>query len=351
MNSEQTQKESIRTDGAEAGKNHIITWLYAEKEGEESSYPQVGMLSSSPAFLAVYWKCVYVFFRTALESQPKETRYLFFTNLTELPTDLNGVDFNAFFQESGIKVIHRELSKKTPVNWYGSWRNQLYVFDILDAIKDSDGNFMILDSDIVFRKDVTPVFEEISRNGVLEYIMEYDSYNDDKLINGITTKQMREIYAGIYNEYPDDLLYGGGEFIGLTGEFVNRILGEFPFLWEKNYRLFEEGKPKLNEEAHLLSVLYYRCGRQNNLARSCIKRMWSTVRYDTLSHEDLELPIWHLPAEKKYALAGMFNRLRNGKTVSASMAFLERALGIRLPYPLRILRRAVCRVFAKLLKK
>ena len=47
------------------------TWLYAEREGEESVYPQVGGRSSSTWFQAVYWRCVAIFFASAARTRSR----------------------------------------------------------------------------------------------------------------------------------------------------------------------------------------------------------------------------------------------------------------------------------------
>ena len=114
------------------------------------------------------------------------------------------------------------------------------------------------------------------------------------------------------------LSYYGGEFIGVTAEIADKLTDEFTFLWNENYRRYEQKKTKLNEEAHFLSFLYYRLGVHNDRANQYIRRMWTAMKCDTIQQGDFKLPIWHLPAEKKFGFDKMFAWFRKHKSCSES---------------------------------
>lgn len=136
-------------------RNYIITWFYAESKGDESFYPSVGGNTSSPEFQEVYWKCVYDFYYSALLTQHNDnTGYLFFTNVPTVSADIDGVDIRQFFSDNGIETVRLELTNKTPADWYGAWRNQFYLFDVLNHLKDIEGSHLILDSDCLIMKDL-----------------------------------------------------------------------------------------------------------------------------------------------------------------------------------------------------
>mgnify|MGYP007028596135 CR=1 FL=1 len=44
-------------------------------------------------------------------------------------------------------------------------------------------------------------------------------------------------------------------------------------------------------------------------ARSVIKRIWTSPRFNTAAPGDERLPLWHLPAEKRYGLADLYRAL------------------------------------------
>ena len=176
--------------------NYLITWFYGESKDNESFYPSVGGNTSSPEFHQVYWKCIYDFYRSAILTNEAEISYKFFTNVPNIPTEIDGVNLQLFFDSNGVEVTRLELSKKTPPDWYGAWRNQLYEFDILKELSKVPGNcYLILDSDILIRKKMTPVFDEIKENGAICYECGYGLSNG---INGISIVQMRSLYDEIY---------------------------------------------------------------------------------------------------------------------------------------------------------
>lgn len=182
--------------------NYLITWFYAEKKEDESFYPSVGGNTSSPEYQKVYWRCVYDFYRTAQLTQKKSNvKYLFFTNVPNIPTDIDGLNLARFFVDTGVKVQQLELTNRTPKDWYGAWRNQFYLFDVLKYLENSCvGNFLILDSDIFVTQDLSDVFRDIEKNQIIAYDC---GYKEDVSINGISIQQMRQLYS--------DFSVGGGQ--------------------------------------------------------------------------------------------------------------------------------------------
>lgn len=307
--------------------NTIITWFYAEHKGDESFYPSVGGNTSSPEFQKVYWRCVYAFYQSALLTQPKETKYMFFTNVPNLPTELDGVNISDFMEKNKIEVCRRELSNRTPKDWHNEWRNQFYVFDVLEALQEMEGNFLILDSDILLRKSLAPLFDAVEQEGIVTY--DCKDFDDDHHINGPSNRQMRELYAEYYGEPAESLRYKGGEFIGINHRMIAPVLEEYRRLWKLNYRHYEEKKTKLNEEAHFLTLIYHRLGITNTIANQYTRRMWSSLRYDNIQPQDAELAIWHLPGEKKYGFRVMFNWFRKNKfTEQKYQRKVSRVMGI-----------------------
>jgi hypothetical protein len=114
--------ESPDRETAPEGELYVCTWLYAESQGDESSYPQVRGRPSSEAFQAIYWRCVAVFFGTSVRQQ-HDVRHLLFTNVETIPT-VDGVDVGALLERLGVEIVRRPLEHATPTHHYPEWRNQ-----------------------------------------------------------------------------------------------------------------------------------------------------------------------------------------------------------------------------------
>ncbi len=329
-------------------KNHIVTWFYGEHKGNESSYPSVGSNTTELSFQVVYWKCVYDFFVTAFLTQ-KNTEYWLFTNVKAFPGPdlMDGVDLTAFFTEHGVHVVDQELSAETPKDWYGEWRNQFYVYDILRYMyQNVSGNIIVLDSDILFRKDLTPLFEDIEAYGAVTYPV---NAPDDEIKNGTSNNQMTELYEKYYGVKPENTVrYRGGEFIAVTRDTAEAVVHEFEYLWPLNYAQYEAGDIKLTEEAHFFSVICAHLGITNTLGEKYIRRIWTAVKFDTVRPGDEDLAVWHLPAEKKYGFEKLYQWLKETpRTQQEYLTYVSKVMMIPGSRTVRKLRRGMKRLFVK----
>lgn len=291
--------------------NYISTWLYIEDKKDKSYYPQVGGTTANKNIQDIYWKCIFSFFHSSLKFN-KNTRHLFFTNkdIEDIKKiQIDNIHLYDFFYENNIDIVKIELSNKTPEDWFGAWRNQFYLFDILNYIKlnfSEEDSFLILDSDCVFTKNIDDLFEETVKYGNLCLKLDYE---DDYNINGISQNQMTEIYNEIFKRNDNNLRYYGGELFAANYKSIYNITNEFNNLWELNFKRYNNKQLKLNEEAHFLSCLYKKLNIENQYANKFIKRMWTSFRYNNIDVEDENLAIWHLPAEKRTGFVYLFDVL------------------------------------------
>lgn len=296
--------------------NYICTWIYLDSPEEQSEYPQVGKASHTEAFQLIYWRCVAVFFALSTEHNP-QSRHLLFTN--KRPEDfprIDGFDLRAFLQEKKVDVVTLPLRWQTPPGYFGRWRNQFYIFDILeffenhfDTTKTDDKlepAFVVLDSDCLINRPLDALFESIHRHGLLALTM---PYAPDADINGISRQGMRAVYAGLDGGQDPgfDPAYFGGEIFAATLPAVRKINALAPSVWHQMLERFRMGLPKFNEEAHLLSYCYYKTGGLGAL-EPFIKRMWTAPHYNNVQAPDQNLPIWHLPSEKTGGIALLFRQ-------------------------------------------
>lgn len=302
--------------------NYIITWFYRESADEASFYPQMGQRGDSALVHSVYMQIQVPFFRTFRHYNPA-ARLLFFTNLRRdaLPRFLLGL-----FDELGVETVTLPYERRPPKGWYGAWQNQFYLYDILGWMggrMKADDALLVCDADCLCRTPLDGLFDEIRKQGsaLYEFITDRSA-----TINGITLPEMEAFYSACYGPPPrSPLAYYGGEFIGLRGDSVCRINEAYAGLWAFNLARADRREPKLNEEAHVLSVLAERLDLRNAVANRYVKRMWTSPQFNNVRPEDERLAVWHLPYEKKRGLYRLFRLLEKQKGLGDEERFWHRA--------------------------
>lgn len=302
--------------------DYIATWFYRESADEASFYPQMGQRGDSALVHSVYMQIQVPFFRTFRHYNPK-ARLLFFTNLRRegLPRFLLGL-----FDELGVETVTLPYERRPPKGWYGAWQNQFYLYDILGWMggrMKADDALLVCDADCLCRTPLDGLFDEIRKQGsaLYEFITDRSA-----TINGITLPEMEAFYTDCYGTPPrSPLAYYGGEFIGLRGDSVCRINEAYAGLWTFNLARADRREPKLNEEAHVLSVFAERLDLRNAVANRYVKRMWTSPQFNNVCPEDERLAVWHLPYEKKRGLYRLFRLLEKQGGLGDEERFWHRA--------------------------
>ena len=301
--------------------HYIASWFYYESSCEASYYPQMGRRGDSPLAHSVYMQIQVPFFVTFQHYNP-ETRLLFFTNLEQLPNFLVEL-----FHHLHVEIVTLPYRCAPPKGWYHSWANQFYLYDILqymeNRLKEND-TFTIIDADCICQRSLVPFFEQVVQTGSGLYANDMsDNWQSSDLNQG----QMTEIYRSFYGKEPSQkLFYYGGEFISLRGDKVKEVNKAYTPLWQYNLQLFEEQKPKLNQEALMFSVLAEHLQIRNSIGNAYIKRIWTSPKVNNCRLEDKQLAIWHLPYEKRRGLHYLYNDLkRSGYKIADEQAFWRNA--------------------------
>lgn len=326
--------------------NYICTWLCADVKGEESIYPQTGEKSSGQKHQNIYWRCLVLFYATSKRFNKTE-KHLLFTNVNILPV-VDGKSVKTMLEEMGVEVIFTDFKYKTPKGYFDLFQNQFYEFSILEYIVKNNNNqedqYLILDSDCIFTKAAGELFTEATlNNGFLSF---EDACTTELVIHGLSRVDMKHLYEDLsgkpVNEIPG---YHLGEFFLASVSNINRLFIGFLELWPELMRRYEMGLPKFNEEAQTLSYLYYKNDFKASKRTDLLKRIWTNpVFYRNVEKTDPEVTIWHLPSEKTYGLARLYETLINGtKDFGFSLAdatfldILKTTLGIPyLTLPMRV---------------
>ena len=288
---------------------YVSTWFCLDEKDDESNYSQMKSMgkSSSFKFQSVYWKNIYVFYFTFKKYNPT-VKFLFFSNVA-IPEYLEGFPLKSALEKLGVVEVHVPFNYKTPKDYYGSWRNQFFEFSIFEKVSavilEKDSLFMLLDSDCVCVKNIQPLIDLTAKKGYSVY--KFDHTPTDN-INGITRVDMKHIFENLLGEKIERLPeYYGGEYFFMNIERIEKIVQDFKALWPKLLELNKNNLPKFNEEAHVLSYIFYKNGWIENLANDYIRRIWTQpFIFRDVSIQDEHLSIWHLPHEKKYGILNLF---------------------------------------------
>lgn len=293
--------------------NIISTWIYLDSAEESSEYPQVGKASHLLDFQQVYWRCVAVFFELSVQNNP-DCRHILFSNAGAdgLPK-VDGLDLTELLKRLNVELVTLPLTWQAPKGWHGKWRNQFYVFDILAHVAENEGDgfdektaLLVLDSDCMINRPLDKLFGEIRKYGLMALPMGFD---EDYNINGLTRKDMRQLFGELDGKMPDGLPeYCGGEIFAATMPTVKAIHAMAPEIWQEMNLRFAEGRAKFNEEAHFLSYCYHKLGGYADVG-GFVRRIWTSAKFTNVRDEDFDLPIWHLPAEKTGGIALIFKFL------------------------------------------
>lgn len=301
--------------------SYIATWFYKESAGEASYYPQAGRRGDSALTHSIYMQILVPFFTTFRHYNP-QSRLLFFTNAGQLPGYVE-----ALCNRLGVETVRLDYRCAPPRGWYGAWRNQFYLYDILRYMEGrmrGDDVLLVCDADCLCRHPLEPLFAETAAQGSALY--EMHQYRRDERINGLSLEQMEELYADCYGAAPSRPLdYYGGEFIALRGDALQRVNEAYRPLWQYNLQRFEQGLPKLNEEALFFSVLAERLHLRNDTANRYVKRLWTAPRFNNVEPGDEQLAVWHLPYEKKRGLYRLYRLLQRHPDMRDEAGFWKKA--------------------------
>lgn len=290
--------------------NHICTWFCADAPGEESLFPQTGIKSSDVAHREIYWKCIVVFFIVSKRFNPEE-KHVFFTNVDELPV-VEGLSITGFFQDLDVEVVNTPFNMRFPKGYYNAFQNQFYLFsifgDIIARNKNKQDRYLILDCDCVFTRSAKEAFEVAASSGFMSFSI---PFAPDRSIHGLSRNEMKEVFEDLLgreiNEVPE---YFMGEFFLADVGNIEKLYRDFKELRPDLIRRHKEGLKKFNEEAQTLSFLYYKNGLKVCRENHFIKRIWTNpLFYRNVNPTDKDLMIWHMPAEKCFGFASLFDWL------------------------------------------
>ena len=108
--------------------------------------------------------------------------------------------WNDYSRSYGLRLLPCLYLCIPPKGWYGAWRNQFYLYDILRYMEkrmQADDTLLICDADCLCMRPLEQLFSDTRKYGSALYDA---SDRPDLSVNGITLKEMTDIYNDCYVE-------------------------------------------------------------------------------------------------------------------------------------------------------
>jgi hypothetical protein len=282
----------------------LATGFVVDAPDQGTTFPSAGGSSADPRVQAVYWRCLTALFASARITNPAQ-RLALFCNVA--PPLVDGVDLARVLDQYGVELRLVPLTARLPQGRTAVWGNVLYFFDILSALEGEpdDLRFALVDSDVLVTAPLDPLWRLLGNAAFAGYVVETAP---DEPVNGMTRRELAAAASGLSGRDLAQLPHYGGELFATTiGAWkANRAL--FARLLEQASSRSGPAAGVLTEE-HMFSIAFALLDQPVADARHVIKRIWTSPRHSTVRAGDELLPIWHLPAEKRYGLADLFHWL------------------------------------------
>ena len=317
----------------------LATGFVVDRPGEGSVFPSAGGNSADPKVQAIYWRCIAVLFASARITNPALPLALF-TNA--VPPKVDGIDLGRLFDRLEVQVRHVPLTARLDQSKTPMWGNVLYFLDILESVAASaqaNQHFALLDSDVVVTAPLDPLFDRLDDCDFIGYAVDTPI---DTLVNGMTSREMAAVATASDGILRDTVTHFGGELFATSSAAWRREGPRFGELFARAARDTGDAAAIRTEE-HLWSIVLAQLGDRVMLGNDILKRIWTSPRYRTAEPGDQNLPLWHLPAEKRFGFVDLFRDLaRKGFPAEMDPAeFKAMALarfGLPRPSPAKVLR-------------
>ncbi|WJS89637.1 hypothetical protein [Microbacterium testaceum] len=114
-------------------------------------------------------------------------------------------------------------------------------------------------------------------------------------INGLSPREADEIHLGLGEPREVDFHYGG-EFYGIPQSSKDHIMDRVDQAWLYSLDLWKRGRPHFTTEEHILNFAL--ADAPVTPADTFVRRIWTAHSFRTVSGDEHDLLLWHLPAEK-----------------------------------------------------
>lgn len=254
-----------------------------------------GWTLSERAKFDMYYRCMVVCYASVRRFYP-DARLVLYSN-RELPEPFNT-------QLAALDVITEACGERY-VNdpaFSNNFPGCLYTLDVIDALARSApvgiDTVVLMDSDCVMRTRIG-ASAAISQGAGMVYAYE-PGYPTNMLANGQSRASLTLALSYFLNRLvAEPISFYGGEFLATPMTLLPRLATNIECFWDwMKARGIGIVGSQITEE-HVLSVALADPNIQVQCAMDDVKRIWTADAFSTVDGTESEIPIWHLPSEKK----------------------------------------------------
>jgi hypothetical protein len=291
----------------------IVTYI-SVNPGDLALYPQLEGFNVEGQRLN-YWQCAAVFFASCRRCNP-DARLVLYTNDEDQVTIRNR-DVKKFLQEIDVEIIPLPFETfRPPIKYSTLFTNAFYKFDVMQVLgREPDTPTILLDADSVWARPNDEIKAELADGTLLLYDV-HEEINPDKRVDGLSRRERGIIYKQIYPDYPTSKpVHIGGEVVAGSGRhfqiLAEKLLISYQIIIKKfkdDPPQFADGRKIFDGNENLGSMVFNMVDLPWKNADSYIKRIWTGHSFKNIEGGEVELPIWHVPAEKRAGILQLYKQ-------------------------------------------
>src|SRR4051794_14101406 len=281
----------------------LVTWFHGDEPERAGTYAQTLGDAASLAHYETYLRCVDLCTASFRRWNPDSRAVVV---LNPRADGAINPERRTFWASLGVEQVVAQNTHRPDQDLYSRWQNQTYLFDVIAAAVegvDDAQAVAVLDSDVVVRRPLGAMAAEIRAAGFLPMEIPFSADQD---VHGVTREDLRSLH-GAWRGHGLGFLpaYQGGELVAGTAGELRRLLADVESVYRWALEEQVAGRPHPNEEAQMISIA--RPVRSEDVrGNAWIERIWTQPwTHRAVPENAAELPLWHLPAEKKTGLKSL----------------------------------------------
>lgn len=307
---------------------NIVTSVCVDvDEKDDANYP---MLKGIDDKSIVYWRCCMTFFMTSTKYNYDANHIVYTNDKNFKRRSIHGYNLKDTLEGLGVEIVELPFKKFDPKSYSKSFRNAFYKHEVIEALSKKNNPSILLDSDCIWTKRCEKLIGKLKQSDGLLLQDTYQRSSNPKLKSphNLSMNDMGELYKEIpvMPNQTDNPIWYGGELIGGQPKNLKTVAdGLYKTLkycqeqedLQKNSMVFNNGNSIFSNDEFISSYVFNALEGipVHDTFGTISKRMWTLDNLYNVGETDLNLPIWHLPAEKESGLKELFHELVNTESI------------------------------------